>query len=140
MKITHMTESRLTPADLQALQRIRQNLIRCQLAYLNEQVAVMLLTDETDPVKLLGMAQEQMRIALNNHPDFECYSTSDGHNLVALTNGLICAFGKGDDDMLGSLSHRLALRGMALAACEQERVLAIVTGEDADVIDMAPGA
>lgn len=137
MKIIPMSQTSVTPSALKAIKRIRRNLVKCQFACLTDQVVVMLLTDETDPAALRKMAEEQMDIALGSSPDFNCYSTIDGHNLVMLSNGLICAFGKGRDEP-GSLRHRLMLRSMALAACEKGQMLAIVTGDDADTVDMAP--
>lgn len=140
MKITRMTETRLTRADVEAIIRMRRSLVDCQFAYLSDQVCVMLITEETDPAALAEMARDQMNEALSCMPDFSRCSACDDRALTLLHNGCVCSFAM-PDEAEDSLGMHLYLRGLALGACELLPVLAIITGEgeaveaDPDTID-----
>lgn len=142
MKITRMSEHLLTSADITAMRRMRASLSDCQIAYCSDQVAVMLLTGETDPEKLAAMARKQMDKVLSTHPDFSHFSDSDGHDLVLLNHGAVFIFSR-EGEVNGSMGDLLKLRSIGLAACAAGKVLAIITGEDVrpavlDPADMAP--
>ena len=138
MRIVCTTDYRLSPADLEGIRRLRRNLHECQFAVLTDRVAVMLLTEETDAGQLLEMAREQIGEALGRMPDFIRCGTMDGCALTYLPNGQICVLGGEDEPEDSSLMTYLYLRSMGLSACERMPVMAIVTGEDTQEIEIDP--
>lgn len=127
MKITRTTDRLLTPADIRAISYFRRNLHECQFAYINDHVAVMLLTEETSPDRLLEMTQDQIGQALGCQPDFQPITLPD-KRLIVLMAGNVLALG--DVVGRGGFQDALNARSIGLRSCEIAPVLAIITGED----------
>lgn len=133
MKITRLTDRRLTPADVAAMQRMRRLIRPCQLAFINDHVAVALRTNEDDPLRLAALARDQMHAALEEPDVFGCFVAADGLDAVYLAGQTVYILSHPGEPQC-TMNGRHTLYCAGLAACRAGTVQAIVTGEEESLV------